>query len=370
MIRLPLRLPLRLPPRFPQAITSLGLALTVAMAATACGLPQVNPPTLGQQQSDSPWQSVGQLPTPLESHQMMVLGDFAYVIGGWNETKGIHAEVFFTPVTPEGTFDTWQQTTAPLPLKLQHHTAIIHGDAFYVFGGDNGFWDASEVSNRILRAVPNAQGDITAWADVGELPEPLTIHGMTSLGDQIYILGGSSTFRPDDTTVIDRVWTATIADDGTVGDFQQLPPFPTPIGWVTATAVDNRIFAVAGTKQFRPSQLLDQVWVADILPDHTLSPFVPVGTIAARQRHATVAVDGSLVAIAGGAANQVLSTVEAAALDPEGNLGDWMPLPPLPESRYAHAAFVHGGHIYVSGGFIKYGSTETSTQILRLPWSE
>ncbi len=353
-----------------QILFSVGLALTVTVAPTACTPQQNAQQSVSQNQQDSPWQEVGQLPTPLESHQMLVLGDYVYVIGGWNETKGIHEDAFFTPLTSEGTLNNWQRTTAPLPLKLQHHVVTIHDGAFYVFGGDNGFWDGSQVSKRILRAIPNDQGDITEWVDVGELPEPLTIHAVTSLDNQLYILGGSNTFRPGNTTVIDKVFTATIADDGTVGDFQPLAPFPTPIGWVTATTVDNRIFAVSGTAQFRPSQLLDQVWVADIQPDKTLSTIEPVGTITARQRHATVLVDRTLVAIAGGAARRVLSTVEAATVDSEGNLGSWTELPALPGTRYAHAAFVHEGHIYVSGGFIKYGSNETSKQIFRLPWPE
>ncbi|MEM9808578.1 MAG: 4-oxalocrotonate tautomerase [Cyanobacteria bacterium P01_D01_bin.56] len=326
--------------------------------------------TILNNQQNSPWQEIGQLPTPLESHQMVVLDGFVYVMGGWNETKGIHEDIFFAPLTSEGTFGDWQPTTTSLPLKLQHHTVTIHEGAFYVMGGDNGFWDGSEVTNRILRAVPNEQGDITEWRDVGELPEPLTIHAVTSLNNQVYIVGGSNTFRPDNTTVIDKVFTATIGEDGTVGDFQQLASFPTPIGWVTATTVDNRIFAIAGTQQFRPSKLLDQVWVADIFPDKTLSPFEPINTITARQRHATVLVDRTLVAIAGGGSNGVLSMVDAATVDDDGNLSNWEELPPLPGTRYAHAAFVYDGHIYVSGGFIKYGSNETSTQIFRLPWPD
>ena len=352
-----------------QRMTVAGLLLLFAGAPIACTPQQGNQPTVEQRQQDSPWQEVGQLPTPLESHQMITLGDFVYVIGGWNETKGIHADVFFSPFSTESSLADRQPTSAPLPLKLQHHVVTVHNDAIYVFGGDNGFWDGSEVSSQILRAVPNEQGNITEWQEVGELPEPLTIHAVASLNDQIYVLGGSNTFRPDDTNVIDKVFTATMAEDGTVGSFQQLDPFPTPVGWVTATVVDNRIFAVSGTAQFRPRQLLENVWVAEIQPDKTLSAFEPVGTITPRQRHATVLVDRTLVAIAGGADNQVLSTVEAAEVNSQGNLGPWTELPPLPETRYAHAAFVHDNHIYVSGGFIQYGSNETSAKIFRLSWS-
>lgn len=353
-----------------RTLTSTGLALAVAVFPVACTSPQNTEQRISQPQEQSLWQEVGQLPTPLESHQMLVLGDYAYVIGGWNETKGIHEDAFFASFTAEGTFGNWQNTTAPLPLKLQHHMVTIHNGAIYVFGGDNGFWNGSQTSNRILRAVPNEQGDITEWVDVGELPEPLTIHAVTSHEDQLYILGGSNTFRPGNIDVLDKVFTATIEADGTVGEFETLAPFPTPIGWATITTVDDRIFAVAGTKQFRPSQLLDQVWVADIQPDKTLSSFEPVGKITARQRHATVLVDRTLVAIAGGGSNGVLSVVNAAEVNAEGNLGDWTELPALPDTRYAHAAFVHGGDIYVSGGFLKYGSNETSRKIFKLPLSE
>ncbi|MEO0867738.1 MAG: 4-oxalocrotonate tautomerase, partial [Cyanobacteria bacterium J06642_11] len=240
-----------------RTLASTGLALAVAILPIACASQPGADQSISQNQADSPWQEVGQLPTPLESHQMVVLDDFVYVIGGWNETKGIHADVVFAPLQSDGTVGDWQPTTAPLPLKLQHHTVTVHEGAFYVMGGDNGYWDGSEVTNRILRAVPDDQGDITEWVDAGELPEPLTIHAVTTLDNQLYIIGGSNTFRPDNTTVIDKVFTATIAKDGTVGDFQPLDAFPTPIGWATATTVDNRIFAVAGTQQFRPSKLLD-----------------------------------------------------------------------------------------------------------------
>ena len=79
-----------------KTLVSAGLALSVAIMPTAC-IPQQNGQTVSQNQQDSPWQEVGQLPTPLESHQMLVLGDYVYVIGGWNETKGIHEDAFFSP---------------------------------------------------------------------------------------------------------------------------------------------------------------------------------------------------------------------------------------------------------------------------------
>lgn len=356
------------------SLISTGLVLLAVMTGTpACTQsPRADSTAAdqGQLPQTSPWEEVGQLPTPLESHKMLVLGDFVYSLGGWNETKGIHEDVFVAPFTPADTLDDWQETTAPLPLKLQHHEVFTHDSAIYVLGGDNGFWDGSQVSDRILRAVPTATGDITEWVDVGRLPAPLTTHAIALLEDQVYVFGGSQTFRPDNVTVLDTIYRATLAPDGTISAFEELSPFPTPIGWLTTTVLDRRIFAVSGNTQFRPAQLVESVWVADVGADQSLAPFRQIGTTVPRRRHTTVLVDRTLVVIGGGGARGVLSSVTAADIDDQGNLSPWRELPPLPETLYAHAAFVEDGYIYVSGGFLRYGSNDTSRRILRLPISE
>ena len=73
--------------------------------------------------------------------------------------------------------------------------------------------------------------------------------------------------------------------------------------------------------------------------------------------------------IGGGREKAVLADVEAIAIDQKGNLIEQKALSPLPEPRYAHAAFFHDDYIYVSGGFKSYGSNETSQKIFRLPFN-
>ena len=359
--------------RLPAFLVNGVALLTVMATAMACNLQPDNLQSNAQWQKtdqlqpDAQWKDAGQLPLPLESHKMVVLGDFVYLLGGWNDSRGPYSEVYFTPLTPERTLDNWRQTTAAMPLRLQHHAVIIHNNALYVLGGDNGFWDSSTVSDRIFRAIPNAQGDITDWVDVGKLPEPLTIHAVTTIDDQVYVLGGSSTFRPG-SRVRDTVFTAKILPEGGFGEFQTLASFPTPIGWLTATAVGRHIVAISGKVQFSPTQLTETVWGAKAdVNHHQLSPFAAIGATTPRERHATVLLDRTLVVIAGGGVNGALSTVEAAEVDPQGKLTEWTELAPLPEPRYAHAAFAHDGYIYVSGGFLRYGSNDTSPQIFRLP---
>ncbi|MEL7316596.1 MAG: 4-oxalocrotonate tautomerase [Cyanobacteria bacterium J06559_3] len=347
------------------SVLSSGIALLAVITTAACSPHDTTLPNASQQTQSSVWELVGQLPLALESHQTVVLNGFVYVLGGWNDTRGPYAEVFFAPMTPAGTLENWQESSAALPSRLQHHAVITHNNAIYVLGGDNGFWEGSTVSDRVLRAVPTPEGDITEWEEVGQLPIPLTVHAVTIIDDQLYVMGGSPTFRPG-LTFEDTVFTATLADNGEVEAFEPLTAFPTKIGWLTAVAVDQRIVALSGKTQFRPTQLTETVWVAETQADRSLSPFEPVSAIVPRQRHTTVLVDRTLVVIAGGGDQQVLTSVEAADIDEQGNLTSWQALPPLPEPGYAHAAFTHEGDIYVSGGFVRYGSNETSPDIFRL----
>ncbi|MEM9119400.1 MAG: 4-oxalocrotonate tautomerase [Cyanobacteria bacterium P01_F01_bin.56] len=348
------------------SIFSIGVALIAAGSTVACTMASDSPDNASQSaQEAAAWELVGQLPRPLESHQTIVLNEFVYLVGGWNDTRGPYAEVFFAPLTPAGNLDDWQPAAANLPLRLQHHVAITHEGALYVIGGDTGFFEGSTVTDRIWRAVPTATGDITEWVEVGQLPVPLTIHTVTLIDNQLYVIGGSSTFRPG-MTVADLVFTAAIAEDGTVGEFTALTTFPTTVGWLTAIAVDDHIVGISGRTQFSPSQLTETVWSAKAQTDRSLSPFDPISTITPRQRHTSVLVDRSVVVIAGGGTDQVLASVEAADIDTQGNLTTWRSLPPLPAPRYAHAAFTDDGDIYVSGGFVRYGSNETSADIFRL----
>ncbi|NEO87172.1 MAG: 4-oxalocrotonate tautomerase [Spirulina sp. SIO3F2] len=350
-----------------QTFLSLGVVLLTLNPIVACS-PAADS---GGEQAESAinqsvteqWQAAGTIPLSVESHQTVVVGDFVYLLGGWNSRTYAHDEVFFTRLSAEGTLTDWQEATAPMPLKLQHHQASAHAGSIYVIGGDDQFGPKSNVSDRIFRAVPDSEGDIPDWEEVGRLPAPRTIHAVTIVRDRLYVIGGSREFHKG-AVMADTVFAAVIATDGSVGEFEELNPFPTPISWLTATAVDDRIVAISG-KVGWDAPLTNQVWLAAVTEDGSLSGFEPIGETVARQRHTTVLIDGRLILIAGGA-RRVLSRVEAATVEADGSLSDWQMLPPLPAARYAHAAFVHGGSVYVSGGFVKYGSGETSNKIFRL----
>ena len=351
------------------SLATLGIASIALVATTFSGGLQPATARPASCATAAGWEEIGQLPRPLESHGMVTLGDFVYVLGGWNDERGPYAEAYVAALAADGTLANWRPTTAPMPLRLQHHATIVDGNALWVIGGDNGFWQNSRVSARIFRAVPEADGDITAWVEVGQLPDPRTVHAAITLTDRLYILGGTRTFRPG-TTVLDTIFTTTISPDGQLGEFQTLAPFPTPTSWLTATAIDRHLFAIAGRDRFSPgfspAGLSATVWAATADGEGRLSAFEAIGTTAARARHTTVRWGRALVLIGGRGASGALASVECAEVDARGQLSEWTELDSLPEARFAHAAFANDRGIYVSGGFLQVGDTATSQAIFRL----
>ncbi len=231
-------------------VASLGAFLALSLPAWACPL-----------QLESEWEAISALPTPLESHAMVRLGDFIYVLGGWNEDRGAHSEVFVAPLRSDYSLGAWQPTTS-MPLRLQHHAVFSHADSLYV-----------------------------------------------------------------------------------VGD-----PF---------------IITISGRTDFDTRQLTDQIW--KIQPQSALlTEFEEIGTTLPRERHSTVLLDRTLILVAGGSAQGSLTTIEATEVSPEGTLSEWISLPPLPEARYAQAALAVDDYLYVSGGFLRFGSNETSPTVFRL----
>ena len=327
--------------------------------------PSIDPTATRTAQASSPacsqflgnWQEATPLPVPIESHAMVAAGNFLYVIGGWNQSDGARSQVYMAPLRADGTVGEWRETTAPLPQRLQHHTAVAAGDRIYIFGGDSGF--GGTVSDAVFQAVPDVNGDIHNWTEIARLPAPLTLHGMTQVGDRIYTIGGVPRFDATQTDPLDSIYMAELSALSEPNPFQPVAQLPTATAWLTAAALDNRIYVLGGRSSLGSNQLSDRVWVAEVLADGQLSPFQMAGNLEARARHTTTAIGDGLLTIGGGGARNVLDRVRVTSPQADNRLDAWVSQTPLPEPRFGHAALARDNYLYVSGGFFQYGSFET-----------
>ena len=210
---------------------------------------------------------------------------------------------------------------APLPFGRDHHATFLvqsgAGDYLYAAGGT----DYRVFFADVVRARIGADGALGAWEAAGSLPTPRGGTSVAVVNGVAVLTGGQIT---TDTSMrslkrIDEVYTARIADDGTLGAWAAAPALP-----------------------------------------------------AARFHHPAVAHNGWIYVVGGQGAREAEAGVFAAQVAADGSISGWTEARPLPRARSHHAAFVEAGHLYVVGGLdgIVGGHQALFTDMIRAPINE
>jgi hypothetical protein len=167
-----------------------------------------------------------------------------------------------------------------------------------VLGGLNG---QVGISSIVYRAQVLGGGALGAWDEVTPLPRNCLYHGAVSVEDRIYVLGGWD-YDGTNLFISDRVHYTVVAPDGSPGPWLETTPMPQP----------------------------------------------SLG-------HAAIALPGAVTVTGGWNGATDSAAVVRAMIQPNGSLGAWSALIPMPEARYGHAA-VTAGALYVLGGYVDLGS--------------
>jgi non-specific serine/threonine protein kinase len=129
------------------------------------------------------WEPIADLPVPVRYGAVAADGPTIYVFGGRTDTEQI------TDIQAVDTTDGSVRRAGSLPVPLGHAGAVNLGGTIYVFGGRTGVGTstaATTTSSTIYRFDP-ATGTVT---EVGRLPKPVADFGVAVLGDTAYVLGG------------------------------------------------------------------------------------------------------------------------------------------------------------------------------------
>jgi hypothetical protein len=130
-----------------------------------------------------------------------------------------------TPTTPRanGTLEAWT-TLAPLPTPRANHCAVAANGFLVVIGGNHKPKGAAEFVNladvHVARIA--ADGTLGAWTRAGSTPSPVSSCTAASDGKDVYLVDGIFV----DATLGAKVRRATLADDGTLGAWQELGALP------------------------------------------------------------------------------------------------------------------------------------------------
>jgi hypothetical protein len=291
---------------------------------------------------------------------------------------------------PTASWAQWEitswRTTLPLPVPMPASDAVSYGDhillfapPFGAFVGDVDLLSGDVLAWRSTLAIPSyvtvvsagvaivgdhvvvpghpasavgvlaADGSIAAWQPGPATNTPATGSRAVAVdGDRIYAVGGGAPF-----VVFTSVETATLAPDGTLGEWETLTPLPFPINDGLAFVHQDRLYVFGGHSSTPGGDLSHgrEVHRAAILPDGTLGGWAFAGLLLEPRTNCDYLLfEDTIHVVAGGVHSFMLSSVESALLDDFGSTADHILSAPLPTVLNEHATAVVGRFGYVIGG--------------------
>jgi Kelch motif protein len=296
------------------------------------------------------------LETTREGHASAVIGNALYILGGIGPL-GYLSSIERARIGQDNSLGPFAAVSGlTLVTARSAHATAVTGGFLYVIGGHNVNDDLSTVE----RAVINADGSLRPFSMVADTVLMTPRHGHTSavVGSSLYALGGRGPMGP-----LNSVERANIAPDGTTGSFTTVPglTFATAGESHTSTIVGSFLYILGGTNT---SGVLSRVERASLNADGALGPFVITSNTTLttpRDGHTSAILGRSLYVLAGDRLNHT-SSVERAAINPDGSLGPFAIVPDinLGTLQGAHMSAEAGNFLYVVGGIVT-GGLRTNT---------
>jgi hypothetical protein len=242
----------------------------------------------------------------------------------------------------------WAKSAVGTRPRNHHLSSLALTDAgvfLYVAGGAN----AGTLYVNVDRAQINVDGSLGAF--VSDTPLPLSIGGMTGgvLGNLLVTAGGQGPTGAN----LSRSYFAAIQADGSLGAWQSGPDTGQkrmhPGGFVRG----DTMYVMGG---FNDPSVWDDIVKANVYPNSTLSGWTPAGKLPGPRSHMGVSVSGDYVYMTGGLEQSAfgnppcLKDVTRGRVTESGDVGEWVPMTPLPVALATHGSFLYGGYLYVAGG--------------------
>jgi N-acetylneuraminic acid mutarotase len=272
------------------------------------------------------WRQDAPLPAPRSEVAAALAGGSIYVVGGFTPEGQASARVdAYSPAT-----NNWRRLP-DLPNAAHHPMAAGYRGRLYVVGGYTGAGQPLSSAHVLVNG---------RWSPLPSMPEPRAAAGAAFVGGRLYVVGGVVR------TGGQRLATQALRYNPATRRWSRVPS-PTPREHLGVTALNGRVYAVAGRKfgfdtnldlfeSYRPGA---RAWRR-----HAPVPGKRGGTAAG-------AVGRSIVSIGGEAFTGTIRTVFAYDVVRRR----WRRLPDLPSPRHGLGVVGARGRIYAVAGGLQPG---------------
>ena len=302
-----------------------------------------------------------------------IMDGWWYVLGGQTDATHTSVELLAAPLQADGTLGAWAART-PYPLPILDHIVLAHAGRAYLTGGAEDRGGDNVLQLAAARWSVPAAGDITPWNTAPDNPVRRFGHEAIITAGFLYTLGGD-----DGDLATDDVSVATILPDGALGPWRRTTPLPDGVNQFLAGAgTSQHLWAFGGCRRKdceTVGNIERRMFVADLLPDGTLSAWRLAGVLPVANYDHKVVVTGGRVVLVGGRAGGRSRCGDAggdnydgvwwAELRPDGTLSPWESGTDfgvaLPRVRSDHVLRVdHLGQLWVLGGRTSCIGAETA----------
>lgn len=295
------------------------------------------------------WQTCTPLPANRFEYACAAVNGTIYVVGG-HTGNAISELVFYSKVSQDGVLSAWQAGN-PLPAKLAYVTAAANKDKIYVLGGAS----KEGYSDKVFYATIKEDGTVSEWKETTPLPKKMHAGSVVIVKDTIYHIGG--TWR--------GVWSAKINEDGSLGEWKDAQHLLSPRGSGVACTYNDNIYLCGGVDV--SGTIKPDVFRTKVGMDGTLDKWEKMTELPFANSSMAAVLDGKKIILLGGGAGEdkVLSTT----INANGDLGDWIEEKhPLPKPLRSFRAVYVNGWVYVIAGFSKSadGKPSVSNTVYRM----
>jgi hypothetical protein len=247
--------------------------------------------------------------------------------------------------------------TAPeqvrLPAARVDGAGAVLGTTYIYAGGSDGTAPVADVY--VSHAV--GTGNLDTWSAAPSLPEARADAASAVIGSTMYVIGG---LGPDGKPT-DTAYSLTIANDGTLGDWQEVPELklPEPRSGSSMVTVGDGLVLLGGSNGTTPTTT---VWKVQIAANGKIGAWTPQSPLFEANTDGVAVHVGDVIFLIGGtnAEGQVVATVQqglvggpqATTEDPNAIKALWRVSSQtnLPGPRTNLSGFTVNGGIYVQGG--------------------
>jgi hypothetical protein len=306
----------------------------------------------GGEVNASYWTTTTALPAARTAGTLVMVGRWAYYLGG-NSGVGNQSTVYYAAVNADGTIGSWA-TVAALPAGISEHGAGVYGGRLYVVG-----YDGTEATGSVYMTPWNqTDGTLGAWTRLTALPTSRKGHGFSIYKGRLYVAGGN-----DGAAAQKTAYSAAIAADGTIGAWRAETDLPGNRQYPSLTGFGNYLYLAGGSDGV---SAYPNVYRSSVSADGSAGQWEAVSALPdARFNASTFVNEGWLYVTGGDNGSGVQTTVYRASFTPDGFLGGWQTITPLPVYRRSHASLIYGGQWYMVGG--QDGGGVSQSTIYRLP---